>query len=571
MSKNSNAPNPTKHFAPAIAHAIVRIWPHESREWGQAFAAELPTAETSGNAISWLIGGLMLLLREWLKYAWRALGRPVGSSPDATESSATFTPRYSRTPRTPLWLMLALTLSSLALLLHPEVRQSLRKLYADYFASQPGWNPELWSSTRKLRKISKSNRDPHLLALLSLVSQNDDERLALSDEAIQKDPSLTWLDYEQSLLPANNSSAQTYLSKERLVRLQHWDPNNAVPHLLAAEILAKPPRVEPLDMLIRRKSKVSREKSLLDDPQWAAEMHAAFTAPNYDNYATQLVELIRNVSSRFFVRDPEIALYVFSNRRIVHLDLLRGYADALTDRAASLENSGKTSDAIATYGEMLHFAQRMSLDGRAPVEQSLGQQIGEDAARKLAPLYDSTGHRDEASLLRFQLEKWNAERDPKILRYVPLHYRWSQWNLLAWSGLIITIAGFAIFSIVPITLIALFIVVRRRKTPPQLRGPADFWASLCADSAPWLLLASSVLLYLTYHPYARICAAFLKGGDTSPSVESFLTAAMVPEILPDNAGFISDPYSHWVGLTTALSVILVFFLWRIILRSKPAT
>src|SRR5580704_16017866 len=247
-------------------------------------------------------------------------------------------------------------------------------------------------------------------------------------------------------------------------------PNNAVPHLLAAEILAKPPRVEPLDMLIRRKSKVSREKSLLDDPQWAAEMHAAFTAPNYDNYATQLVELIRNVSSRFFVRDPEIALYVFSNRRIVHLDLLRGYADALTDRAASLENSGKTSDAIATCGEMLHFAQRMSLDGRAPVEQSLGQQIGEDAARKLAPLYDSTGHRDEASLLRFQLEKWNTERDPKILRYVPLHYRWSQWNLLAWSGLIITIAGFAIFSIVPITLIALFIVVRRRKTPPQLRG-----------------------------------------------------------------------------------------------------
>ena len=80
MSTNTNAntPNFTDRFAPAAARAIVRVWPAESREWGQAFAAELPAVESATAATSWLIGGLMLLFREWLKHAWRALGRPIG-------------------------------------------------------------------------------------------------------------------------------------------------------------------------------------------------------------------------------------------------------------------------------------------------------------------------------------------------------------------------------------------------------------------------------------------------------------------------------------------------------------
>src|ERR1700753_3876286 len=90
----------SQHIASTVARAIVRVWPAESREWGQAFASELPAAESASAATSWLIGGLMLLLREWLKHAWRSLGRPLGSS----DTPGAFTPRYSRTPRTPLWL-----------------------------------------------------------------------------------------------------------------------------------------------------------------------------------------------------------------------------------------------------------------------------------------------------------------------------------------------------------------------------------------------------------------------------------------------------------------------------------
>jgi hypothetical protein len=544
-----------------FARAIVRVWPADSREWGQAFAAELPAVESASAATSWLIGGVMLLLREWLKHAWRSLGRPFGAS----DTAGAFTPRYSRTPRTPLWLLLALTVASIAILLHPEVRQSLRNLRAE-FSSEPGWNPQQWSSVEKLQELSKSNRDPHLLALVSLLSQDNSERLALSDEAVRKDPSLTWLDYEQSFLPANDYAAQAHLSPERLERLQKWDPNNGVPHLLAAEIIEKPPRVEPLDMLIPGRNKASRDKVLTENPQWASEMHAAFTAPTFDDYVPQLIELVRNVSSRFSVRDPQIAFYVLSMRRGIRFDMSRTYADALTDRAAVLRSAGKTSQAIDAYTEVREFAQRMSLDGQSPTDKYFAEDIGKDAGEKLAPLYDSLGRTGEASLVRFQLEKWNAEHDPKILRYVPLHYRSSQWNSIAWSGLIISIAGFAVSLAIPVALIAVLIIVRHRNIPLDQRGVADFWASLCADSAPWLLFASSVLLYITYHPYARICSAFLKGGDNSPSIESFLTAAMVPNIVPEYAEFAYDSYSRWIGITTALAVLLVFFLWRMMLR-----
>lgn len=563
-----NPPKLNRRIAPTVARAIVRLWPQQTRAWGQAFAAELPAAESTGATIPWLIGGLTVMLREWCKHAWRSFFRPIGANPNAGESAGAFTQRYSRTPRMPLWLMLALTFSSAVILLHPEVRQSLRKLRSEYSRSK--WRPEQWSSVKELRAISKSNRDPQLLALLSMLSDNDEERLRLSDEAIRKDPSLTWLDYEQSLLPLNDFNNQKCLPQERLERLRKWDPENSVPHLLVAEIIAKPARTDAFDALMRGKTVPAWEQGLASNSLWTSEMHAAFTAPKYDSYTSQGIELVRTVSSRFSIHDPEIALYVLTTRRVMQFDLLRGYAAVLMDRAAALQATGDTNEAIATYTEILHFTQRMSLDGKGPSEQYFGQEIGEKAAIKLVPLYDSLDRTEEASLVRFQLEKWTAEHDPKIMRYVPLHYRQSQWNSLAWSGLIIHSAALVLLIVFPITSIALTFIFRRRWTPLAQRGLSDFWASICADSAPWLLFASSVLLYLTYHPYAKLCSAFLKGGDGSPNIETFVAASMVPNVVPDYAELIYDPYSQWVGITVALCLLLTFFFWRMILRSKSA-
>ena len=476
------APKSDPRFAPAlaVARAIVRVWPAETREWGQAFAAELPAAETAGATATWLIGGLMLLLREWLKHAWRSLGRPLGSS--TSEPAATFTPRYSRTPRTPLWLMLGLTLASVAILLHPEVRQALTFLRSAYI--NHGWTPNEWSSYQQLTKISKSNRDPHLLALLSLLSSNADERSQLSQEAIQKDPSLTWLDYEQSFTPVYDRRKQIHISRDRVDRLQKWDPQNSIPHILASEIMAESPQHEEWEGAVLGKRSSDVNKRLAANPAWIAEMHAAFSAPKYDNYMSQATELIRTVSSQFSVHDPRIAEYILSSKRVPRFLLLDDYALLLTDRGLTSEKIGNTQQAIASYSEILRFAQRVKLTAETPDEQYFAERMGQTAGDKLAPLYASLGRADEASMVSFQIAQWKAEHDPRIFRYMPLRYHRAEFKSLVWSGLLINLAGLSLLLILPLALISVLFVLSRRKILPAQRGFTDFCASIFADAAP---------------------------------------------------------------------------------------
>ncbi len=157
------------------------------------------------------------------------------------------------------------------------------------------------------------------------------------------------------------------------------------------------------------------------------------------------------------------------------------------------------------------------------------------------------------------------------MRNIPLHYHQAQWNSLARSGLLINLAGLALLLLVPVALLSFLFVFWRRKVTLQHRGKIDFWASLFADGAPWLLLASSVVLYFTYHPYARLCETFLNGGPLSPDLETFIAAALVPHAIPDKIQLIRDPYSFWLGATALLCLVGVLLLWRMTIRHKPAT
>jgi hypothetical protein len=561
---NASAPKLNQRIAPTVARAIVRLWPRETRQWGQAFAAELPDVESAGATLPWLIGGLTVMLREWCKHAWHSLIRPIGANPNATEPAGAFTQRYSRTPCTPLWVMLLLAGSSTAILLHPEVRQVLGMLRAAYDHSE--WRRDNWSSVKKLREVSKSNRDPQLLALLSILSNNDEERLRLSDEAIKKDPSLTWLDYEQSFKATNVLDKQNDFPSERVERLQKRDPQNSVPHILAAEIIAKPAQVDEFEAITRGRHMWDLDKRLATNSDWISEMHAAFSAPEYDDYTAQLIELVRTVSARFSVRDPKIAEYALSTKRQPRFEVVEAYLKYVTDRGSSFEKVGNTQQALAAYSEILRFAQRMHLNAEAPGEQYFADEIGRTACEKLAPLYASTGRADEASMVSLQSAQWKAEQNPRFFRDVPLRYRGSQFNSIAWSGLLINVTGLSLLVIFPLTLVSVLYVFSRRKASLEQRGFTDFLASLCADAGPWLLLASSVLLYFTYHPFARLAAEFLKGGSADPDIQSFLTAMLVPYAIPHNFDFLHDPYSQWSALTAALCLLLVLFLWRMILR-----
>jgi len=227
----------SQRFSVFLARGIVRLWPAETREWGLAFEAELPEITTPLASLRWAIGGIMLLARERWKSFFRSVGRPIGVT--AGSLLETHLRDSSRVPRTPRFVTLLLFLASAAILLHPDVRScillSFRNLSTGVLENSLVWEwPSHWGSVRRLFKEAETNRDPKLLALLSLLSADNNERLRLSEEAIQKDSSLTWLDYEQF----RNQEHTFVLPESRLEQLQEWDPGNGAFLELAARAAA---------------------------------------------------------------------------------------------------------------------------------------------------------------------------------------------------------------------------------------------------------------------------------------------------------------------------------------------
>src|ERR1043166_599627 len=205
-----------------IGTLLLHLWPIAATDWGNGCVAELFVIESPAASLRWLWGSPMLFPREWIKHLFRGFARPLGVSSGGPLES--LLQKSRGVPRFPRWVTLALLLASAAILLHPEVRFALSKISApDNFANG---KPSLLPDLARLRKLSETNPDSHLLAFLSLFADGQ-ERLRLSEAAIQKNPQLTWLDYEISWDPA--------LPRERIERLQVWDPENAVPHLLLAE------------------------------------------------------------------------------------------------------------------------------------------------------------------------------------------------------------------------------------------------------------------------------------------------------------------------------------------------
>jgi hypothetical protein len=179
-----------------IARIIVRLWPKETQAWGRAFEAELPEIETPLDSLRWLTGGLMLLTRERFRHFLKSLSRPIGvPAPDPSSALSAGSGPALRSPRflTALFLIVCVTF-----LCFSEVRTSLASVIYSNIRTIANWDPQQWNSVRKLHKEAQTNRDPQLLAFLSLLAQEPGERMRLAGEAIEKDPSLIWIDYAGS-------------------------------------------------------------------------------------------------------------------------------------------------------------------------------------------------------------------------------------------------------------------------------------------------------------------------------------------------------------------------------------
>lgn len=506
----------------------------------------------------------MLLARERWNSFWRSLGRPVGVPGGSPLESLAKASR--RVPRMPRLVTALLLLVAAGMLVHPEMRISLRTVASSYSGAE--WEPSRWSSVNKLRKEAETNRDPQLLSLLSLLSNDDAERIRLSEEAIQKDPTLTWLDYEQSLLPLNDLSQQHYLTPERIERLRRWDPENAVPLLLEAEIISRPLRYESFLALIRNGNQSGWEKQAKENQEWLTAMQAAFSAATYDNYYPRLLQLVSNVSKKYDVQDPDVTLFVLFKQRMVNFESLRVYRDILLARARAAEQQADLNGAFSNYWGVLRFSERMSQGQRSTIEHLFAQDLGAKAGEKLQVLLNKTNHADEAALVGFQLAEGHTA-DQKFMRDPPIRY--SVWQSFTWTAVVIQAASLMILLFGIAALISLSTVWVRRKRGVDARSRLDVFFSLMADWSPLVLAISCAVLFFTYHPYAQTYKSFLSGQPRLNDLENLIAASSVLRIVPEGIQRLDlGAYLFWLAVNVALFGTAAFLLLRM-LRNRRAS
>ena len=572
----------SQRFSAFLAREVVRLWPAETREWGLAFEAELPEITTPLASLRWAIGGIMLLARERWKSFLRGFGRPIGVP--AGSPLETHVRNSSRVPRTPRLVTLFLFLASAAILLHPDVRSCIRMSLRTLSSGQGGafsnfnwnWQPSHWASVRRLFKEAETNRDPKLLALLSLLSTDNDERLRLSDEAIQKDSSLTWLDYEQF-----RSQEHTFvLPESRLERLQKWDPGNGASRTLAAQAAAYRAGEEGGSVLwpkwhyviqgsglnrayIPKPGPIRMDEGPPPDAQWLSAMDAVYTAPKYDSYVDREFDLIRYVTQKYGVRDPDITLYLLASSSIPNLMSLKSYNNWLLAQSQRREQAGDRAGALADARKALTFSQRMWLGRKGIIELLIADSLGIKACERLQALLKEPGQAEEASLVAFQKAEWNA--DIERSRFAVGLRDWGMEQTATWAGTTILLATVMILATSLVSCVSILALWLKRNAV-DARGRSLVFLSWALDAAPVILLGACAVVYLSYQPFARTYHAYFTTREPISDFDGLFAAGSVTHVLPSSVTHVLTPLLFWTITTAGLTLLAAFLLVRMVAR-----
>ena len=542
----------------------MRLWPDQTKKWGRAFQAELSEIPDPVASARWLVGGLMLLTREWWRSFFEGLGQPIGVPPGGPAQIPG--KNWTRVPRTPRWATVLLVMATAAIVTHPEMRETFSNVWRKN--TTPNLEPSRWHSVKKLRKEAEMNRDPQLLAWLSLLATDPAERIRLSAEAIDKDSSLTWLDYEQSLVPLHDPPHQHYLGMERIERVQRWDPDNGVPHFLMAEVISEPLRSQALRARITNGPKMEWQKKITQDSRWPDEMERAFSAPKYDNYMLQEFQLALAVSKKYGIADPYPTLYILMRSRMLQFEMVQAYADHLLDVGEEAERLGNISTAASAYWQILVFSERLST-GQRPIEKMFATAMGMKAGAKLQPVLKSMDRADEATLVGFQIAEWAAWRDQQFKKAPTLIGE--TWQMARRDALTIQVITFAVILLSAMFVLSEVIVWFGRRTPLELRGKRYTFFCRMADVGPLLILVSSTVLFFVYHPYARAYKEYLSH-QWLPDLDSLLVLGWVNRVVPPS--FLQYRFQaamvFWTAVTGGLTLLLIFVCFRMLTREIAA-
>lgn len=491
-----------RRVAAFLLQSAISIAPRDTLDWAHAMLAELCHVQGNWAALLWSLGSASVLA----KHALLSLIFPNRNRPTIPSDGALFS-KDGPMRRPALAITAACVIASLLLFVAPVFRQAFRvSLLPWQIVFRPDCrrlSPELQSIVKK----AEQDHDAEALAFVANRHPQSSESVRLADEAVRLDPNLIWV---YATVAVRTSS----LPDRWVPALERFDPQNALPHLIAAEKI-------DIDQVLRDKVPHRAED---EPPAWQSVMAAAFKSAKLDTYSSQRKALDRRVLIRYHVGDPALIAedaWFHGLPSYGVWDAYR-YAELVLESAQVLEAQGDPKAASEKYLAVARFGKLLS-----PGVCALFCERTQQAYTRLAALAAKSSRPEEAAFYAFLADpERQTETQKSSSKYRGFRgnqvARWDA-DLARRSGAVMLLSGALLLA----TLFAVFL--RSRSLRLSLLRPGRLAITLGVSSSA-AFFVSSVVLRLSYQPYAEILQHFIRDGDETSltNLRDFLGRAYAP-------------------------------------------
>ncbi|MGB9464283.1 MAG: hypothetical protein WBR10_04160 [Candidatus Acidiferrum sp.] len=536
-----------RHLAILLLRFAIWIAPHDTLDWGRGMLSELHHVEGNWSALFWALGGAGVLA----KHAIVALILPGTHRRTVSTASELFAKEPSMR-KTTLTATASCVVASLLFFIAPVFRQAFgvsllqwqALLHAGEYAREvPG--------LQEIQRRAEQNHDAEALAFVAVRQWNASESARLADKAVLLDPKLVWI-YGPV---ASAYSSLPQIDDHWVAELKKFDPENALPYFIAAEKI-------DIDEIVRKQIPRNwQEKSI----PWQAAMASAFQSPKFDDYSDRLEALDRRVFQRYHIENPSL-LFSYTWPRLPSYTAADSYfyAQALIAEAKSLEAKGDPQGAAAKYFAVIRFGDVIGQQVNWWLREDVGNayaglgSLAEKAARpEEARLYASlAAQKREPWPNRHELRRWRFFEDPAI----------------RWNAHLATNSGLALLFSSGLLLACIFAVIVRNRTLRLGSLRPSGWTLALGLGSSMILVLSSVLLYLSYRPYAQIFRRFVDHGDDGNLADllTFVDDAHVPFGFGGWLSMSRAAFGFWFVVAIACLLALLIAIVRH-LQTRPRT
>jgi len=529
----------TQKFAARAFSGVVALWPASSRDWAIAMKSELSEIENPNESLRWLAGGIMSLMKAWWNraiYGWK--------DGEAEPSSV-------RTPGPVAFAIAAIAL--IAFFALPSVHEGVRAVLDAW----PPYSNSYLSDYQRMAREAEANHDAKTLAFLSSRMNSLDENARLAKEAVEMDPSLTWI-YMRG--------ANLWYAYRQVVQKQGWmqklvdsDPDNAAPYLAEASIRGS-------ELWMQNNGLPSRQR-YENDPVWRGAMEKAFAAPRYDYYYDRAIDLQVSELKAHNLRQPQDVVGHIREYYATGMFEAQRYSNFLINQAKEAQKKGDTATASHLAWGIMQFADRARANLHNEYSRGTADALTLSAAEFLQPLEAAAGHTEVAKLLAIDKETIHRKMATKAPARAENWFR-----PLDAAGIALHSAGLGVVFFGSSIVFSIVILLAGRFAPALRTTWLYRWGCNCGRFAPAGFAAAVVLMAATFAPYLELVRDYFAGAKDTATIGALIGMSdsfyQLPNaIINPMMRRVFDAYL-WLGLLAVVIIVGALFLSRNAFRPR---